>query len=119
MALLGLTYKPDTDTLRRSTAVTLCAALLERGSNVAVFDPAVSTLPDDLRGVMLCESVAQALDRADAAIVCTAWPQFRAADWSTIIPTMQRALIIDANRLLVDVVTQIDGVEYRAVGMPV
>jgi UDPglucose 6-dehydrogenase len=118
VALLGLTYKPDTDTLRRSPGVALCGALLGRGCQVKTFDPAVSTLPADLKAATICDSLDHAVEGADAAVVCTPWPQFRAANWSVIIPTMRRALIVDANRFLLDVVIGIGGLEYRAVGMP-
>ena len=49
IALLGLTYKPGTDTLRRSAAVELALALRAEGASVAAFDPAVRALPDDLK----------------------------------------------------------------------
>src|SRR6185437_1572256 len=88
IAVLGLTYTTNTDTLRRSAAVELCKQLLKAGANVSAFDPAVKTLPKDLKKISLAAVVAAVLNAADAAVVCTEWPQFRQADWSSIVSKM-------------------------------
>src|SRR5256714_129887 len=74
VAILGLTYKPGTDTLRRSSAIELCQALLDRGVRVQCYDPAVAQLPGKLAAATICESLADALREADAAVVATQWP---------------------------------------------
>ena len=65
IAVWGLTYKPGTDTLRRSSAVELCRWLLQEGARVQIHDPAVRELPDELAArLRLAPSAADALDGA-------------------------------------------------------
>jgi UDPglucose 6-dehydrogenase len=116
IAVLGLTYTTNTDTLRRSAAVELCQKLLDAGARVAAFDPAIKSLPSELGKVSLASDVAAALRAADAAVVCTEWPQFRQADWSKIIPQMRQPVVVDANRFLEKELKSIAGVEHLSVG---
>ena len=113
VAVLGLTYKPGTDTLRRSGAVELAAKLLGAGATVRCYDPVVRDLPPDLAGATLTASLTDAVDDADAAVVATEWPQIKEADWGTLLATMRRRLVVDANGFLSLEATDI---EYFAVG---
>ncbi|MBV9126891.1 MAG: UDP-glucose/GDP-mannose dehydrogenase family protein, partial [Verrucomicrobia bacterium] len=115
IAVLGLTYKPGTDTLRRSGAVELAHALLKNGATVRAYDPAVRALPPELAGATFCATPADALRNADAAVIATEWPEIRAADWPALVPTMRRRVILDANRFLRDAAALGD-IEYFAVG---
>ncbi len=73
VAIWGLTYKPGTDTLRRSSAVELCHWLADGGAVVRAHDPAVRALPPDLvEKVQLCASPVEAAMEADALVICTA-----------------------------------------------
>ena len=116
VAVLGLTYKPGTDTLRRSSAVELCEALLKAGCAVRAFDPVVKQLPAELSGLTLAGSVAEVLRCADAAAVCTEWPEFRQANWPEAITAMRGRIIVDANRFLEKELKGIAGVEHLSVG---
>ena len=117
IAVLGLVYTPNTDTLRRSAAVELCQQLLTAGARVRAFDPVVKTLPEELGGAALSTSLAAALERADAAVVCTEWPLFREAAWPALAGTMhQPAVVVDANRFLEAALKSIPAVEHLSVG---
>jgi UDPglucose 6-dehydrogenase len=117
VAVLGLTYKPGTNTLRRSGAIELCLKLLERGARVQCYDPVVKALPAELAPAKICENVSDALRHADAAIVATEWPQIKEADWPTLMQTMkQPPVILDANRFLNLRADALHGVRYFAVG---
>jgi len=116
IAVLGLTYKPGTDTLRRSAAVELCEQLAAAGSTIKVFDPTVKKLPAEISLVTLSESAATAVSGADAAVVCTEWPEFRQANWSQMLPTMRRRLIVDANAFLEKELKSQAAVEHLCVG---
>jgi UDPglucose 6-dehydrogenase len=116
IAVLGLTYTTNTDTLRRSAAVELCRQLLAAGADVAAFDPAVKHLPAELAAVSLAADLPAALAGADAAAVCTEWPQFRLADWPAIIPQMRQPVFVDANRFLEKELKNIPGGELLSVG---
>lgn len=119
IAVLGLTYTPNTDTLRRSAAVELCRQLLDAGATVRAFDPAVKRLPPDLERVALAGDIPAALAGADATVVCTEWPAFRQAAWGDLLPRMRQAVVVDANRFLDPQLTSLPGVEHVCVGRPV
>ena len=117
ITVLGLVYTPNTDTLRRSAAVELCQQLLTAGAQVRAFDPAVKSLPGELGRVTLSTSLAAALERAEAAVVCTEWPLFREAAWPALIRAMhQPAVVVDANRFLEAALKSIPAVEHLSVG---
>jgi UDPglucose 6-dehydrogenase len=116
IAVLGLTYTTNTDTLRRSAAVELCQQLLAAGAVIAAFDPAVKQLPAELGTALLAADLPAALAGADAVAVCTEWPQFRQADWSKLIPQMRQPVVVDANRFLEKELKNIPGVELLSVG---
>jgi UDPglucose 6-dehydrogenase len=116
VAVLGLTYTTNTDTLRRSAAVELCRQLLDADANVSAFDPAVKNLPPELNSVSLAADIAAALDGAEAVAICTEWPQFRQADWAKIVPAMHQRIFVDANRFLEKELKKLPGVEHLSVG---
>jgi UDPglucose 6-dehydrogenase len=116
IAVLGLTYTTNTDTLRRSAAVELCRQLLDAGASVSAFDPAIKNLPPELSSVALAPDIAAALAGADGIVVCTEWPQFRQADWATLIPQMRSPILVDANRFLEKELKTVAGVELLSVG---
>ena len=118
VAVLGLTYKPGTSTLRRSGAVELAAKLLAAGVTVRCYDPVVTALPPELSGATLCLTLDDALAHADAAVVATEWPQIKAADWPALVGRMRRGVVVDANGFLNLSAEQTPGVEYFAVGTP-
>lgn len=111
IAVLGLTYKPGTDTLRRSAAVELCRQLIKSGARVRAVDPALTRLPRDLGKVELVSSVNEAVANADAVVVCTEWPEFRQVDWREAVRRMAGRLVLDANGFLEK--------ELRTVGLEV
>jgi UDPglucose 6-dehydrogenase len=118
IAVLGLVYTPNTDTLRRSAAVELCRQLLAAGARVQAFDPAVNSLPAELAPVNLASSLASALQGADAAVVCTEWPAFREVAWADLLPRMTSRLFIDPNRFLGRDLGALPGAELVSVGTP-
>ncbi|MBV8899323.1 MAG: nucleotide sugar dehydrogenase [Verrucomicrobia bacterium] len=120
IAVLGLTYKPGTDTLRRSLAVEICRALSAAGARLSLYDPRVPApaLPDDLQPCSLFRDVAGAVAGADAVIVATEWPEIREAHWPELISRLRGRLIIDPNGFLAEQVSSLPGLEYRQVGVP-
>jgi UDPglucose 6-dehydrogenase len=116
IAVLGLTYTTNTDTLRRSAAVELCQQLVAAGAQVTAFDPAVKQLPAELAAIALATDLAAALPGAEAVVVCTEWPQFRQADWSALVPQLRQPVFVDANRFLDKELMSVPGVEHLSVG---
>ena len=119
IAVLGLTYKPGTDTLRRSAAVELCRELIKAGASVRAVDPVVKSLPEDLSKTALFSSVPEALLHADAVVICTEWPEFRRINWLEAVKRMSGRLVLDANRFLEKELKQAPGVDHVSVGVSV
>lgn len=117
IALLGLTYKPGTDTLRRSRAVELARQLVEKGFQVSAFDPLVKNLSEE-PGLQLdlAQTPAACLDGADALVLCTRWPDFLELPWEDLLPRMRQKLVLDAERFLDQKLKDIAGCRYLCVG---
>ncbi len=118
IAVWGLTYKANTDTLRRSLSVELCDWLLENGAIVHVHDPVVKKLPEHWGSrVVKFASPFDAAKKAKALIVATEWPQYREVvkDWPKNV--LDDMLLIDANRYLYDYL-DLRQIKYLAVGTP-
>ena len=116
ITVLGLTYKPGTDTLRRSMSVELCRWLQDKGTEVTAFDPAIHTLPSELQTVIsLAPNIAGSVESADCVIVATEWPDFRNIK-TNIITTMRGKIIIDPNGFIEVILGDVQNIQYFAVG---
>ncbi|MFI5335140.1 MAG: UDP-glucose dehydrogenase family protein [Opitutales bacterium] len=118
IAILGLTYTPGTSTLRRSASVELIRELLATGAQVRAYDPVVRTADAEHRDLPLVTSVAEALHRAHAVVICTEWPALRELAWPELLAGMSRPIVVDANRLVENAVAAAPGVVYLTVGRP-
>ena len=99
VAILGLTYKPGTDTLRRSLSVELCDWLIEKKAIIQVYDPVIDSLPTRWAGsVINMPSTIGAVKNADVLVVGTEWPEFRNEAESFLAKTKPDLVVIDANR---------------------
>jgi UDPglucose 6-dehydrogenase len=118
IAVWGLTYKPGTDTLRRSSAIELCRWLVAQRAIVAAHDPAVKSI--DVDGVELCAEPLAAAASASALVVMTEWPDYRNIDGGAIENALSgRKIILDANRFLGSQLADHPRVVYAAVGKAV
>lgn len=116
-AVLGLTYKPGTSTLRRSASVELCARLAHTGVRVQAHDPAVGALPNDLGGlVRLCPTPAEALAGADLAVLATEWPEYRALTPEDFLGAMRKPRIVDQSWFLAATLADDPRLTYVAPG---
>ena len=118
VAIWGLTYKPGTDTLRRSLAVELCDWLLTQGVRVRVYDPAVKQLPRHwVDKVVHCATALDALIDVQVLVVGTEWPEFKQSALGLAGKANQGMLVVDANRYLHAQLSQ-HTFNYVAVGTP-
>ena len=117
LAVLGLAFKPGTDDLRDSPATRVVELLLARGARVRGYDPLVRTFAP-ARGAdrfELCGSAAEAVEGSDAALLTTAWPEFRVADWPALSRSMHAPVIVDARGALRGIRLP-ESLRYRPVG---
>jgi UDPglucose 6-dehydrogenase len=118
VAILGLTYKPNTDTLRRSLAIELCRHLVAERVDLTAFDPVVAVMPIDLGKIQIMRSVSEAIKGADAMVVATEWPQLLDIDWQESVQSMKQAIVVDANGFLRPKLSKLPEVVHRSVGTP-
>ena len=119
LAILGLTYKPGTNTLRRSEAIETGLWLSNHGAHVTAYDPAVKELPAKVGDIIqLCASPEDALRRAGAALICTPWPEFRYLKAKDILLWMAQPVVLDPARFLSENFENESGIIYLSVGKP-
>jgi len=118
IAILGLTYKPGTDTLRRSMAVDLALRLHAMNAVVVAYDPAITELPEYLaRHFTLTEDIAGALEGADAAVVATNCAEFQGLTAASF-HGMKARIVIDPERVLEGLIGADKSIRYVGVGLP-
>jgi UDPglucose 6-dehydrogenase len=110
----GLAFKAGTDDTRDSLAVRVVAALSEAGATVRAYDPEV-TLIDLPSNASLVQSAEAALD-ADALVVLTEWPEFRAVHPRTMAAGLRRKVVIDGRNVLDRERVALAGLRYRGIG---
>jgi len=117
IAVLGLTYKPGTDTLRRSSAIETCRWLKEQGAFVVAYDPAVRALPIELtRFIELRTSIQEALQGVAAVLVATEWPELKSIRPDDLVVWMQQPIVLDPGRFLATELSGETRIRYLAVG---
>jgi UDPglucose 6-dehydrogenase len=100
VAVLGLTFKPNTDDTRESPAIPLITALQDMGASVRAYDPAgMEQAKLQLPDVTYCESAYAAAEGADALVIATEWEQFRALDLKRLKRIMLGSTIVDLRNI--------------------
>jgi UDPglucose 6-dehydrogenase len=115
IAILGLTYIENTDTLRRSGAVELYDSLVKRKANVVVYDPFIKTLSEEYERIRLVRNIEEAVSNVDVLVIYTGNSIFKSIDWNNILPN-KKVVIIDANRFLHNELKSLPNVKYLSVG---
>jgi UDPglucose 6-dehydrogenase len=117
VALLGVSFKPNTDDMRGASSLVLAARLQGEGAIVAAYDPvAMERAKEELPEVEMCDSALEALDGADAAVLVTEWPEFAELDWVEVAGRMARPLIVDGRNFLDAEALKSAGFEYEGIG---
>lgn len=118
IALWGLSFKPETDDMRESTALVIINLLKEAGCNIRAFDPVAM---DECRRrvgdtVTYCRDKYEAVFQADALLLLTEWKEFRLPSWEVVGSAMNKKLIIDGRNIFdPDELTEA-GFEYHCIG---
>ncbi|HKW85466.1 MAG TPA: UDP binding domain-containing protein, partial [Nitrospiraceae bacterium] len=96
VALLGLSFKPNTNDIREAPALTIAERLLAEGAVLRVYDPtALEEGTKVLRGAIPCADAYDAARGADALVLVTEWNQFRNLDFARIKTALRRPILID------------------------
>jgi UDPglucose 6-dehydrogenase len=119
VAVLGLTFKPNTDDTRDSPAIPLITALHDLGATVRGYDPAgMEQAKPQLPAVHYCDSAYSAAEGADAVVIATEWEQFRALDLARLKSVMAQPVIVDLRNIYRADVMKRSGFRYAAIGRP-
>jgi UDPglucose 6-dehydrogenase len=117
VAVLGVTFKPDTDDVRDAPSLTLIPMLQEKGASVRVYDPhARENAEELLPGVIWCGSALEAAEKADIAVVVTEWNEFRALDLDTLKERMRGDVLVDLRNIYLPAQARAAGFNYTSVG---
>ncbi len=118
VAVLGLTFKPETDDMRDAPALSILPALIEKGATIKAHDPegmkeAAGLLPE---GINYCSSPDEALQDADAVVLMTEWNVYRGLDLDKVKTLMKGNVFVDLRNVYEPEQMQTAGFQYHCVG---
>jgi UDPglucose 6-dehydrogenase len=117
LGILGLAFKPNTNSVVGSAALSLARDLMSRGAMVRAYDPvAGSAASSALNGLRCCDNAYATADGADALVVGTGWPEFRSLDFTKIKRLLKRPIIVDTKNLLDSHRLRSLGFQYVGIG---
>jgi len=118
VGILGLAFKPNTNSVAGSSSVRLAKNLIAKGARVRAYDPvAIPEARIELNGtVSYCDSPYAVAEGVDALVVGTGWPEFRGLDFTRIKQILRRPLIVDTKNLLDSARLRAMGFEYVGIG---
>ena len=118
VGILGLSFKPNTNSVAGSSSVRLAETLVSKGARVRAYDPvAIPEAKSRLNGsVKYCDSAYAACEGMDALVVGTGWPEFRALDFDRIKNLLKTPIIVDTKNLLDSARLRALGFEYVGIG---
>jgi UDPglucose 6-dehydrogenase len=100
VAVLGLTFKPNTDDMREAPSIPLITALQDMGAKVRAFDPTgMEQAKPLLANVTFCDDAYACAEGASALVIVTEWEQFRALDFARLKATMERPVLVDLRNI--------------------
>lgn len=119
VAVLGLTFKPETDDMRDSPSLEILPALQAAGATIRAFDPEGMTEAKKLlRDIAWCEDSYDAAKGADVLVIITEWNQFRALDMDRLKTLLKQPVLVDLRNIYKPADMRQAGFSYYSVGRP-
>jgi UDPglucose 6-dehydrogenase len=119
IAILGVTFKPNTDDVRDSPSLVIIPALQAEGATVRAHDPeGMASARRELPDVVWCEDAYGAMEGADAMVVLTEWNAFRALDLERTRQLLRRPIVIDMRNVYQPGEMIAAGFSYTCIGRP-
>jgi UDPglucose 6-dehydrogenase len=117
VGVLGLSFKPNTNSVASSASIAMVKKLIERGARVRAYDPAAMTdaKAELTSSVELCKDAYLATEAVDAIVIGTGWPEFKALDFPRIKRAVKRPLIVDPRNMLDS--SRMKGLGFEYVGL--
>lgn len=118
IAVLGLAFKPNTDDMRDSPALTIIPRLQDKGASVIAFDPeAMDEAKKELPDITYASGAYEAIDGADALVIITEWDEFRALDLNKIEGMLKSPIIVDLRNIFAQSTERPGTIQYTGVGI--
>ncbi len=119
VALLGLTFKPNTDDMRDAPSISIAQALTDAGVEVSAYDPEGMELAAPMMADVAMQSSAYAaIDGADAVVIVTEWDAFRALDFDKVKSLARTPVLVDLRNVYDPAEVRARGFEYSSIGRP-
>lgn len=117
VALLGLSFKPETDDVRDAPAIEIARTLQERGATVRAYDPvAMENAARLVPGLVPCKNEYDACENADALVLVTEWNQFRMLDLARVKGLLREPVVVDLRNVYEPATMRRAGFRYECVG---
>ena len=119
VAMLGLSFKPETDDIRESAAIDIARELAVRGATVRAYDPeAMEAASMELPSLVLCKDPYETCRGADVLAIVTEWNEFRALDFHRLGEMLNQRKIVDMRNVYSPEAIREQGFEYWSIGRP-
>jgi UDPglucose 6-dehydrogenase len=119
VAVLGLTFKPNTDDVREAPSLVILPALQKAGATVRAFDPeGMEEVAARVDGMVSCDDAYQAMEGADALVILTEWNEFRALDLKRTKELLRTPVVVDLRNIYNPAEMAALGFEYHSLGRP-
>ncbi|WP_323034089.1 UDP binding domain-containing protein, partial [Pararhodobacter sp.] len=119
IAILGLTFKPNTDDMRDSPSISIIQALRDHGATVTAYDPeGMENARQIMEDVTYAEGPYEAAEGADAIVIVTEWNQFRALDFARLKTLVRTPVLVDLRNIYRQDEISRHGFAYTSVGQP-
>ncbi len=116
IAVLGLTFKPNTDDMRDAPSLVIVPHLQQKGAVIRAFDPQGVKEARKLLSIELCKDAYDALDGADGVAILTEWNEFRALDTARMKALLKQPLMVDLRNIYSPAQMAEAGFTYVSVG---
>ncbi|MCP1560456.1 UNVERIFIED_ORG: UDPglucose 6-dehydrogenase [Methylobacterium sp. SuP10 SLI 274] len=118
VALLGLTFKPNTDDMRDAPSLSIIAGLQDAGAQIVAYDPeGMEQARPLLQGVAYAEDAYACAEGADALVIVTEWNAFRALDLARLKGLMRAPVLVDLRNIYAPAETERHGFAYSGIGV--
>jgi len=120
IAILGLTFKPNTDDVREAPSLVILPALQKAGATVRAFDPeGMEEVVTRIDGVVRCDDAYQAMEGADLLVLLTEWNEFRALDLKRVKELLHAPVVVDLRNIYNPAEMAALGFDYHSLGRPI
>jgi UDPglucose 6-dehydrogenase len=118
IAILGLTFKPNTDDMRDAPSLVIVPYLQSKGARIQACDPEGAKEAKKRLNLDLCKDAYEALKGADGVVILTEWNEFRALDLGRVRSLLKRPLMVDLRNIYRPGLMKNAGFVYISVGRP-